>query len=160
MSEVTLRVGDQAPDFCLLDQYENEICLKDQLGKWVVVYFYPKDNTPGCTIEATNFTARRQDYVKLDAQIFGISADSCRSHVSFMEKRGLTITLLSDEEKNVIKAYGVWKPKKFMGREFLGIVRTTFLIGPEGEIRHIWPEVKVKGHVDEVFKRLQDLKGG
>ncbi len=153
-----LKVGDSAPQFCLKNQDENEICLKDLKGKWVVLYFYPKDNTPGCTTEACDFSEEFDRFVTLDAVILGVSPDSCASHRKFIDKKGLKITLLCDENKEVLKAYGAWGKKKMYGREYEGVIRSTFLIDPEGKIAHIWPKVRVKGHVEEVKKRLEELK--
>ncbi len=151
-----LNVNDVAPQLGVLNQDGKEVKIENFLGKWLVVYFYPRDNTPGCSIEAMDFTKAKSEFTKLNCEILGISTDSVKSHCKFIEKKDLTITLLSDEEKKVVNAYGVWAPKKFMGREFLGIVRSTFLINPEGKIAHIWSPVKVKGHVNEVLEKLRD----
>ncbi len=153
-----LETGAKAPFFCLLDHNEKETTLKDLAGKWVVLYFYPKDNTPGCTAEAVEFTARLKDFEKLGAVILGVSADSPQSHRSFIEKQKLALRLLSDMDKKMLQAYGVWQKKKMAGREYMGIVRTTLLIGPDGKLIKIWPNVKVKGHVDEVLAALKELK--
>ncbi len=152
-----LKVNDKAPEFCLPNQDEVDICLRDLKGKWIVLYFYPKDNTPGCTTEACDFTNEFDEFVRLNAVILGISADSPKKHRNFIEKKKLSITLLSDEDTEVCKLYDVWRPKKFMGREFLGIVRSTFLINPEGNIVKIWDKVRVKGHVEEVKAELEKL---
>ncbi len=153
----TLNIGDKAPDFSLKNQDEKEISLKDFKGKWVVLYFYPKDNTPGCSTEAMEFTAKLDDFKKLNCEILGVSSDSCVSHQKFIAKKNLNITLLSDTEKQVLEKYGVWQLKKMCGREYMGVVRTTFLINPEGEIAHIWNKVRVKGHVDAVFEKLKEI---
>jgi len=153
-----LNIGDIAPDFCLPNQDNQEICLRDFRGKWVVLYFYPKDNTPGCTTEALDFTALKDEFEKEGAIILGVSPDSIKRHQNFIEKKDLKITLLSDEEKEVAKLYGVWQLKKNFGKEYMGIVRTTFLIDPEGKIAYIWPKVKVKGHAKEVLEKLKELK--
>ncbi len=145
----------QAKPFCLRDQAENEVCLKDFLGKWVVLYFYPKDNTPGCTIEAKDFSADFKDFENLDAVVIGVSADSCDSHKRFAEKHNLKLRLLSDPDKQVLKAYGAWGKKKFMGREFDGIIRSTYLIDPKGNIVKHWPKVSVKGHAAEVRAAIE-----
>ena len=154
-----VEIGKKAPEFCLPDQDGNEVCLKDFRGKWVVLYFYPKDNTSGCTREAIDFTENLKDFEELDAVVLGVSKDSVKSHKNFMEKHGLKITLLSDPEHKVIEAYGAWKLKKRYGREYFGTERSTFLIDPDGIVRFIWRNVKVKGHVEEVKNKLKELKG-
>ena len=123
----------KAKQFSLLDANKNTHRLQDYQGKWLVLYFYPKDNTPGCTIEALEFTALQEEFKKINAHILGISNDSCESHQKFINKKRLSITLLSDKEHKVAEKYGVWKPKKFLGKEFLGIKRSTFLINTKGE---------------------------
>ncbi len=151
-------IGEKAPDFCLRDQDEKDICLKDFKNKWVVLYFYPKDNTPGCTLEAINFTHHESEFDELNAVVLGISKDSCESHKKFQQKHDLTVALLSDPEHEVIEKYGVWKPKKLYGKEFLGIERSTFIIDPEGEIEYKWVKVKVPGHIEAVLDKLRELK--
>lgn len=151
-------VGEKAPDFCLKDQDENDICLEDFKGKWVVLYFYPKDNTPGCTLEAINFTHHESEFDELDAVVLGISKDSCESHKKFQEKHDLTVALLSDPEHAVIEKYGIWKPKKLYGKDFLGIVRSTFIINPDGKIDYKWEKVKVPGHIEAVISKLKEIK--
>jgi len=153
-----LKIGDKAPDFCLPNQDNEEICLRDFAGSWVVLYFYPKDNTPGCTTEALEFTALKDEFEKEGAIILGVSPDPVKRHQNFVQKKNLAITLLSDEEKEVAKKYGVWQLKKLYGKEYMGIVRTTFLIDPDGKIAYIWPKVKVKGHAQEVLEKLKELK--
>lgn len=152
-----LEVGQKAPEFCLKNQDEVEICLKDLKGKWVVLYFYPKDNTPGCTTEACDFTNELEEFEKLDAVILGVSPDSCQKHRNFIEKKNLKITLLCDEEKEVLKAYGAWGIKKMYGKEYEGVIRTTYLIDPNGNIAYVWPKVRVKGHVEKVKEKLKEL---
>jgi len=154
-----LEVDQKAIDFCLKNQDEIEICLKDLRGKWVVLYFYPKDNTPGCTTEACDFTNELEEFEALDGVILGVSPDSCQSHKKFIEKKSLKITLLCDEDKKVLKAYGAWGKKKMYGREHEGVIRTTYLIDPNGQIAYIWPKVRVKGHVESVKEKLKELKG-
>jgi len=153
-----LKIGDSAPEFCLPNQDSEEICLRDFAGSWVVLYFYPKDSTPGCTTEALDFTALKSEFEKEGATIFGVSPDPVKRHQNFITKKELTITLLSDEEKEVAKMYGVWQLKKLYGREYMGIVRSTFLIDPDGKIAYIWSKVKVKGHAQEVLEKLRELK--
>jgi peroxiredoxin Q/BCP len=153
-----LEVGTKAPEFCRPNQDETEICLRDLSGKWVVLYFYPKDNTPGCSTQACDFTASKDDFSELDAVILGVSPDSPKKHTSFIEKKKLSIMLLADEDKSLCEDYGVWQLKKFMGREYMGVVRSTFIISPEGEIMAAWEKVKVKGHIDAVKEKLKELK--
>lgn len=155
---IELKVGDPAPNFCLPDKDRNKVCLKDFKGKYVIVYFYPKDNTPGCTTEAIGFTGILPEFQKLNADVIGISPDSPESHAKFIEKKNLKVTLLSDLEKEVIKSYGKWGKKKFRGKEYLGVTRSTFLINPEGKIAHVWPKVSVNGHPEEVQKILEELQ--
>jgi len=153
-----LNVGDTVPDFCLPNQDEEEICLRDLKGKWIVLYFYPKDNTPGCSTEAQDFTAALKDFEKLNAIVLGVSPDSPKKHRNFIEKKDLKITLLSDEEKELCKTFGCWQLKKFMGKEYMGVVRSTYIIDPDGKIAAKWEKVKVKGHVEEVKKKLEELQ--
>ena len=155
-----LKVGDKAPQFCLPNQDSEEICLRDFAGSWVVLYFYPKDNTPGCTTEALDFTALKCEFEKEGATILGVSPDSVKRHQNFITKKELQITLLSDEDKEVAQKYGVWQLKKMYGKEYMGIVRSTFLINPDGEIAEIWSKVKVKEHAKKVLERLIELKRG
>ncbi len=153
-----LEVGQKAPEFCLPNQDSEEICLRDFNGAWVVVYFYPKDSTPGCTTEALDFTALKSEFEKEGATIFGVSPDSIKRHCNFIAKKELTITLLSDEEKTAANAYKVWQLKKLYGKEYMGIVRSTFLIDPDGNLAYIWNKVKVKNHAQEVLEKLKELK--
>ena len=153
-----IETGHKAPDFCLPNQDNEEICLRDLQGSWVVLYFYPKDNTPGCTTEACDFTEALPDFTDLGATILGVSPDSVKRHQNFIAKKELKITLLSDEEKEVLQAYGVWQLKKNYGREYMGVVRTTYLIDPDGKVAYVWEKVRVKGHIETVKKKLQELK--
>ena len=153
-----LKVGIEAPKFCLPDKNNNKVCLDDYQGKYVVLYFYPKDNTPGCTTEAIGFTGILPQLQKLDAVVIGISPDSPESHAKFIEKKNLKVILLSDVDKEVIKSYGKWGKKKFRGKEYMGVVRSTFLIDSDGKIAHIWPKVSVNGHPQDVQKVLTELK--
>tara|TARA_Y100000816_G_C25854883_1_gene446458 strand:- start:110 stop:565 length:456 start_codon:yes stop_codon:yes gene_type:complete len=147
----------KAIDFKLASTNKLNYSLKDSAGKYIVLYFYPKDDTPGCTIETNDFNKLWSKFKKLDCEIYGISKDSLKSHEKFKEKYKIKFDLLSDEEIKVIKKYKVWKKKKFMGREFMGIVRTTFLIDKKGKILKIWNNVKVKDHAKEVLKTLEDI---
>jgi peroxiredoxin Q/BCP len=151
--------GAPAPEFCLPDADGREVCLADQRGKWVVLYFYPKDETPGCTKEACAFSEKLEEFRGLDAVVLGVSTDPPASHRKFADRHHLAFPLLSDPEHEVIERYGAWGPKKFMGREFLGTSRATFLIDPLGVIVHHWPAVQVWGHADEVRAKLAELRG-
>ncbi len=153
-----LEIGTEVPDFCLPNQDEEEICLRDIKGRWIVLYFYPKDNTPGCTTEACDFTDALPDFEGLSAIVLGVSPDSPKKHRNFIEKKELKITLLADEEKELCKTFGVWQLKKNYGREYMGVVRSTFLINPDGKIAAKWEKVRVKGHVDEVKAELEVLQ--
>jgi len=157
MKENKIKIGDIAPDFCMPNQDEEDICLKNYTGKNVVLYFYPKDNTPGCSLEAMTFTKYKDEFEKNNTTIIGISKDSCESHRKFIEKKNLNLNLVSDEDKEMQEKYGVWRLKKFMGKEFMGTVRSTFLIDSEGKVRRIWDKVKVKGHVEDVLNEVKKL---
>lgn len=157
--KVELKIGDNAPEFCLPDKNDKEVCLKDlkSKGKYVVLYFYPKDNTPGCTTEAIGFTSILSEFQKLDATVIGVSPDNTESHAKFAEKKNLKVTLLSDLDKVVLKKYGAWGSKKFRGKTYVGVIRSTFLISPDGNIMHIWPKVSVNGHPEDVKQTLESL---
>ena len=129
-----LKIGDFAPDFCLPDPDRGEICLKDKRGEWVVLYFYPKDNTSGCTLEALEFSAAEDEFKVKNAIILAASPDSLRSHTKFRDTHSLTINLLSDPDKETLQAYGAWQLKKMYGREYMGVMRSTYIIDPEGKI--------------------------
>ena len=152
-----IEIGQKAPEFCLPNSDEVEICLKDLRGKWVVLYFYPKDNTPGCTTEALDFTSHLKEFEELGAVVLGVSPDSCASHKRFIEKKDLAVTLLCDTNKEVLRAYGAWGKKKMYGKEYEGVIRTTYLIDPEGNVAAVWPKVRVKGHVEKVLEKLKEL---
>ena len=149
-----IQEGSKAPDFSLENDRGEKVSLKNLKGNPVVLYFYPKDMTPGCTQEACDFRDNWERVKKKGAVVLGVSADPVKKHQAFKEKYGLPFTLLSDEKKEMLKAYGVWQKKKFMGREFMGIVRSTFLIGKDGKVKKVWSPVSVKGHVDEVLEAL------
>ena len=149
----------KAADFCLRDQSGVEQCLSGYRGQWVVLYFYPRDMTPGCSMEAVHFTWAKAEFDRMGAVVLGVSPDSEESHRKFCERKDLSITLLSDTEKTVLKAYGCWKMKKLYGKEFLGVERSTFLIDPDGYIAHEWRKVRVKDHVDAVLLMLGELTG-
>lgn len=152
--KVTLEVGDKAPNFEALNQDGVKVALKDFIGKNVVLYFYPKDNTPGCTTEACEFSANYDDFIANDTVIIGVSPDSVKSHVNFIAKQNLKHILLSDEDKQISKLYGVWQVKKNYGKEYLGIVRTTFVIGKDGKILKVYKSVKAKDHAAKVLADL------
>ena len=154
-----LEIGDAVPSFCLPNQDEEEICFRDIKGRWAVIYFYPKDNTPGCTTEACDFTEALPDFSKLEAIILGVSPDSPKKHRNFIEKKALKITLLADEDKSLCKSFGIWQLKKFMGKEYMGVVRSTFIIAPNGTVAYKWEKVRVKNHVKEVKEKLIELQG-
>ncbi|KAA6231391.1 thioredoxin-dependent thiol peroxidase [Campylobacter sp. LR291e] len=151
---MSLKVGDKAPDFCLLNSDGVEICLKDLLGKKIVLYFYPKDNTPGCTQQACDFSENFDKFSDKNAIIVGISPDSVKSHTKFSDKFKLKHILLSDEDKEVSKVYGVWGLKKNYGKEYEGIIRTTFIIDEKGKIIQIYQKVSVKEHALKVLESL------
>ncbi len=159
MSEkIPVHIGDKAPDFCLPDQDNKQVCLQDFIGKWVLLYFYPKDNTPGCTVEAVDFSALKKELAAKNTVVLGVSADSTKSHLGFIEKKELTITLLSDTEHTLMDKFGVWQLKKNYGKEYCGIVRSTFLIDPQGNLAYIWANVKANGHAATTLKKVTELQ--
>jgi peroxiredoxin Q/BCP len=149
-----LKEGQKAPVFTLDDDQNRKMSLTDFKGKNVVLYFYPKDMTPGCTQEACDFRDNWSAVKAKGAVVLGVSADPVKKHEAFKEKHKLPFTLLSDENKKMLKKYGVWQKKKFMGREFMGIVRSTYLIDKTGKVKKIWSPVSVKDHVKEVLENL------
>ena len=153
-----LKNNIKAPNFELLSTSKKNYSLKDSIGKYVVIYFYPKDDTPGCTIETSDFNKLLTKFNKLECEIYGISKDSLKSHDKFRDKYKIKFDLLADEEIKVLKKYKVWGKKKFMGREYMGINRTTFLIDKKGKIIKIWENVKVKDHAKEVLITLKNIK--
>ncbi len=152
-----LKINSKAPNFTLPSTTKKEYSLKNSLGKYVVFYFYPKDDTPGCTIETQDFNKLLLKFKKLNCEVYGISKDSVKSHNKFRNKYQIKFNLLADEKIDVLKKYKVWGKKKFMGREFMGINRTTFLINKKGKILKIWENVKVKNHAEEVLNTLKAL---
>jgi thioredoxin-dependent peroxiredoxin len=152
-----LSVGAAAPDFSLPTGDGKTISLADLKGKTVVLYFYPKDNTSGCTREACDFRDSLSAIKKKGAVVLGVSPDSPASHEKFAAKFDLTFPLVSDEKKQLVKKYGVWKEKSMYGKKYMGIERTTFVIGPDGKITHIFPKVKVDGHVGEVLEAISHI---
>jgi peroxiredoxin len=151
MERIMLKKGDKAPDFTLLDANGTEVKLSDFKGSNVVLYFYPKDNTSGCTNEAKDFSALEKEFKKKKAIVIGISPDSAASHKKFIEKHDLKVNLLADPEKVALGKYGVWQLKKMCGRESMGVVRTTFVINKDGVITDVFEKVKVAGHADKVM---------
>lgn len=151
-----LEIGKKAPDFTLPDQDGKKVSLKDFKGKKIILYFYPKDNTSGCTKEACSFRDDFPKFKKTDAVILGVSPDSVSSHKKFAEKFNLPFTLLSDEEKKVLEQYNVWKEKSMYGKKYMGVERTTYIIDETGKIKKIFNKVKVDGHNLEVMQALKD----
>lgn len=158
MTEKEMNTGDPAPDFSLPDHTGTMHTAASYRGSWYILYFYPKDNTTACTAEALAFSAAYEELAKLEIPVIGVSPDTMESHRKFIEKHDLRITLLADVNHEVIGAYGAWKRKKMYGKEYMGVERSTFLIDPNGIIREIWRNVKVKGHVEAVTSRLRKLK--
>ena len=147
----------KAYNFTLPSTNKKNYSLKDSLGNYVIIYFYPKDDTPGCTIETNDFNKLLPKFKKLNCEILGISKDNLKSHDKFRHKYKIKFDLLADEELKVLKKYKVWGKKKFMGREFMGIIRSTYLIDKKGKILKVWDNVKVKDHANEVLKTLQNI---
>jgi thioredoxin-dependent peroxiredoxin len=148
--------GNAAPDFELASDTGEKVKLSDLRGRPVVLYFYPKDDTPGCTKEACGFRDDYAQYARAGVVILGVSPDSPKSHTAFKEKFHLPFPLLADEDRKVLKKYGVWGKKKFMGREYMGVLRTTFLIGPDGKLLRIFEKVKPEGHSQEILAALNE----
>jgi thioredoxin-dependent peroxiredoxin len=155
-----MKIGEKIGDFCLPNQSNETICLNDFKGKWTVLYFYPKDDTSGCTLEAQDFTEQLKDLKDLNAEVVGVSPDSCDSHLKFKQKYKLEVNLLSDTDKKILERFGVWQKKSNYGREYMGVKRSTFLINPQGEIAYIWDGVNVTGHASEVKEKLKMLQTG
>lgn len=161
-----IEINDKAPAFKLLNQDDKEVSLEDYAGKWLVLYFYPKDDTPGCTNEACDFTDGLADFSTIDAEVVGVSPDSTESHRKFIAKYNLGLTLLSDPDKEVLGAYGAWGTKKMYGKEVVGVIRSTFIIAPDGTIAAKWNNVKVRSkrkgevikHADLVREKLIELQ--
>ena len=151
---IELKVGSKAPDFSLAGNDGKDHALKEFIGKKVILFFYPKDDTSGCTKEACSFRDNLSSIKDKGAVVLGVSADDTESHKKFISKYDLNFTLLSDENKSILEKYGVWKQKSFMGRKYMGIERTTFIIDEQGKISHIFPKVKVDSHTEEVLNAL------
>lgn len=155
-----LKAGDPAPDFSMPGSGDRgTVSLADYSGKYLVLYFYPKDSTPGCTTEAIDFTALKSDFAALNAEILGVSRDSVKKHDNFIAKKELGILLGADLGGNVTEDYGVWVEKSMYGKTYMGIQRATFLIGPDGKILEVWPKVRVKGHAKDVLDTLRQHTG-
>lgn len=150
--------GSEAPDFVLPGDGGSEVRLSDFRGKTVVLFFYPKDNTSGCTVEAIDFTALKPEFDVVDTVVLGMSPDSPKSHDKFKTKHGLTVGLVSDQEKETLQAYGVWVEKSMYGRKYMGVERSTFLIDPEGRVAEVWRKVKVPGHAQAVLEAAKKLR--
>ena len=155
-----IAAGKPAPAFQLPDQDGKKRKLSEFRGQWFVLYFYPKDDTPGCTVEACEFTEGVRGFAKLDAVVLGCSADSPESHRKFIAKYGLKITLLSDPEHEAMKAYGAWGEKVLYGRKMIGVIRSTVIVDPKGNVAHHWKKVKAKGHAESVRATLEAQKAG
>ena len=152
-----LKINTNSPNFTLPSTSNDKYSLKDSIGKYVVIYFYPKDDTPGCTIETNDFNKLLKKFTKLECDVYGVSKDNLKSHNKFREKYKIKFDLLADEKIKVLKKYKVWGKKKFMGREFMGIIRSTFLIDKKGKIIKIWDNVKVKDHAEKVLETLKNF---
>ncbi len=152
-------IGDKAPSFTLPDQDGNYVSLASLAGQWVVLYFYPRDDTPGCTVEACEFTASLPNFSTRNAVVFGCSADGSAAHQKFIKKHSLGIRLLTDADKSVMNTYGAWGKKVMYGKEVEGVIRSTVLIDPQGNVAHHWPKVSAAGHAAEVGKKLAELLG-
>ena len=152
-----LKINTNAPSFKLPSTSKDDYSLKNSIGKYIVIYFYPKDDTPGCTIETNDFNKLLTKFKKLECEVYGVSKDNLKSHDKFRDKYKIKFDLLADEELKVLKKYKVWGKKKFMGREFMGILRTTFLIDKKGKIIKIWDNVKVKDHAKDVLETIKNL---
>jgi peroxiredoxin Q/BCP len=157
MSESLVELGAKAPDFTLPRDGGGSVSLSDHTGRPVVLFFYPKANTPGCTLEARDFTALADEFAAAGAVVLGISKDSVKKQENFVVKQELTVPILSDSEGDVCERYGVWGEKMNYGKTYTGIIRTTYLIGPDGRVAKVWPKVKVAGHADEVLAAVRAL---
>jgi peroxiredoxin Q/BCP len=155
---IQVKEGDTAIPFCLPDSEEIQVCLKDFQGKWVVLYFYPKDNTSRCTLEAIVFSKSIDAFKKINAVVVGISPDSPKSHCNFRDRHSLKVRLLSDVNHEVMNQYGVWVNKKMYGREYFGVERSTFLIDPNGRIVSVWRKVSVPGHIEAVLNEIKSIQ--
>jgi peroxiredoxin Q/BCP len=153
-----IEIGKPAPDFSLKNQADQDVRLSALDGQWIVLYFYPRDNTPGCTVEACEFTAGVAEFAALDAVVLGCSPDTTRKHRNFIEKFDLKIALLSDPDHKVMEEYGAWGEKKMYGRTFQGVKRSTVIIDPSGKVAHHWRNVRARGHARKVRDKLEALR--
>jgi peroxiredoxin Q/BCP len=153
-----IQVGKKAPELSLPDQDDQTVKLGDYKGKWVVLYFYPKDDTPGCTTEACDFTAGIKGFEKIDAVVLGCSPDSPERHRKFIAKYNLKVRLLSDPDHAVLEKYGAWGEKNMYGRITMGVIRSTVIIDPQGKVAHHWPKVRAEGHAAAVKEKLDELR--
>lgn len=153
-----MQAGQTIPDFDLPTDSEKRLTKSDLLGKWTILYFYPKDNTPGCTTQAVNFSAHMDEIRKLGAQVVGVSKDSPKSHDKFIAKHELKFHLISDENGELCESFGVWVEKNMYGKKYMGIERSTFLINPDGVVEQVWRKVKVKVHMNEVLEALKSAQ--
>lgn len=154
-----IEIGAAAPGFTLKDQDGTEVSLGDLAGRWLVLYFYPKDDTPGCTTEACEFTAGLEGFNQLEATVLGCSPDSPDKHRKFIAKHDLKIRLLSDPDHEVMERYGAWGEKNMYGRKSMGVIRSTVIIDPAGKVAHHWKKVKAAGHADQVRQKIEQLRG-
>ena len=158
MDKTAIAIGAPAPDFSLLNQREEPVSLAALRGQWVVLYFYPKDDTPGCTIQACDFTAGLAGFGELDAVVLGCSPDDAASHRRFIDKHALRLDLLSDPEHELLARYGAWGEKTMYGRTSFGVIRSTVVIDPQGRVAYHWPKVKAEGHAAAVREKLAELR--
>ncbi len=154
-----LTLGEPAPNFALPNQHGQVVSLGDLRGQWAVLYFYPKDDTPGCTVEACEFSGALEQFAGLDCRVLGVSADNAASHQAFIDKFKLRIDLLSDETTQMLQAYGVWVRRERDGKSFMGIARQTVLIDPQGNVAHLWLQVTPAGHAQQVRETLAAVRG-
>jgi peroxiredoxin Q/BCP len=157
MTSTVFAPGTAAPEFALANEKGATISLKGLRGKWVVLYMYPKDNTSGCTLEAQEFSQLMPRFAEKNCLVFGISPDSGSSHCRFIEKQGLSVSLLSDPDSTMLTAYGSWQTKSMYGRKYMGVVRSTVLVDPDGKVAFHWPNVKARGHAQDVLDKLASL---
>jgi thioredoxin-dependent peroxiredoxin len=160
LGEDAMELNDKAPDFTSLDQDGEKIALKDFKGKWVVLYFYPRADTPGCTIEACSFRDSFKRVEKIGAVVLGVSPDTPKDQKKFVDKFDLPFTLVADADKTICKAYGVVQEKNMYGKKVMGVARTTFIIGPDGKVKHIFSKVKPEGHAEQVLEWLKEAQKG
>jgi peroxiredoxin Q/BCP len=156
--DIYMNVGETVFSFELKDHLANTVTEKNFTGKWTVLYFYPKDSTPGCTTEACDFRDNLSDYEALETQVYGVSKDSEKSHINFATKQNLNFPLIVDTDLTLIKGFDIWKLKKNYGKEYMGTVRSTFIIDPEGKIAKRYNNVRVKGHVEKILSDLKELQ--